>query len=366
MEIGGGYYLQIFANSTHFGSSHILKQFNVISGLINSSIQGLPQILYQGPIVNVTIPINNTRSKDVNLTVSIEGAEIVTEIQNITFITNVLTNVSFNLTTTLAAAIGPHTISFKFKEGNTTYLEIKRGIDIGHSFDYSNFIFENSIVNGESAFVSMTLTNFLPNSTQTFNISYYQDDTVIHKEEIFLLENEIKTAYFILNYSDMETHNINVTMKISKGETNFYIRQFNVEIIQKYEILSVSFPEKIEQGTAAQFTLIIQNNQDKSESFTLLVNGEKVETNLNGFGPGINRIVFEVIPSINPYDFGKKSYIFELRDSSNNPIARYYYKVQLELSSFNLIVFYILPVLIPICIVLIYKNKEIKHKLLRR
>ena len=366
LEIGSGYYLQIFANSTNFGSSHILKQFNVISGLINSSIQGLPQILYQGPVVNVTIPINNTRSKDVNLTVSIEGAEIVSEIQNITFITNVLTNVSFNLTTTLGAVIGPHTISFKFKEGNITYLEINRVIDIGHSFDYSSFIYENSVVNGESASVSMILTNFLPNSTQTFNISYYQDDTVIHKEEIFLLENEIKTAYFILNYSETETHDINVTMKISKNETIFYTRQFNVEILPKYEILSASFPETVEQGTTAQFTLTIQNNQDISESFSLYVNGEEVETNLNGLGSGINIIVFEVIPSINPYDFGKKSYIFELRDSSDNPIVKYYYEVQLELSSFNLIVFYILPVLIPICIVLIYKNKDIKQKLLRR
>ena len=366
LEIGSGYYLQIFANSTNFGSSHILKQFNVISGLINSSIQGLPQTLYQGPVVNVTIPINNTRSKDVNLTVSIEGADIVSEIQNITFITNVLTNVSFNLTTTLGAAIGPNTISFKFKEGNITYLEINKVIDIGHSFDYSSFIYENSVVNGESASVSMILTNFLPNSTQTFNISYYQDDTVIHKEEIFLLEKEIKTAYFILNYSETETHNINVTMKISKNETIFYTRQFNVEIMPKYEILSISFPETVEQGTTAQFTLTIQNNQDISESFSLYVNGEEVKTNLNGLGSGINIIVFEVIPSINPYDFGKKSYTFELRDSSNNPIAKYYYEVQLELSSFNLIVFYILPVLIPICIVLIYKNKDIKQKLLRR
>ncbi|MHA1459840.1 MAG: hypothetical protein ACTSO8_00010 [Promethearchaeota archaeon] len=366
LEIGGGYYLQIFANSTNFGSSHLINQFNVISGLINSSIQGLPQTLYQGPVVNITIPINNTRSKDINLTVYMEGAEIVTVIQNITFITNVLANVSFNLTTTLGAAIGPHTISFKFKDGNTTYLEINRVINIGHSFDYSSFIYENSIVNGESAFVSMILTNFLPNSTQTFNISYYQDDAVIHKEEILLVENEIQAVYFILNYSETENNNINITMKISKGETDFYVKKFNVEIMPKYEILSVSFPEIIEQGVTAQFTLIIQNNQDKSESFTLYVNGDQVETNLNGFGPGINRVVFEVVPSIIPYEFGKKSYIFELRDSSNNPIARYYFEVQLELSSFNFIVFYVLPVLIPICIVLIYKNKEIKHKLLRR
>ncbi|MFX1446981.1 MAG: hypothetical protein ACFFCG_02455 [Promethearchaeota archaeon] len=366
LEIGAGYNIQIFANSTNFGTSHLLKQFNVVSGLVNSSILGLPPILYQGPIVNITIPVNNTRSNDVNLTISMEGIDIITEIQNVTFITNVLTNVSFNLTTILDAAIGPHTISFKFKEGNTTFLEIKKNIEIGHSFDYSSFIYENSIVNGESAFVSMTLTNFLPNSTQIFNVSFYQDDFVIYEEEVFLFEKEIKTMYFILNYSTTMANSINVTMEISKGSTIFYTKQFSLEIIPKYEILSISFPETIEQGVAAQFILTIQNNQEQSEVFTLYVNGYPVETNINGFGPGINKVVFEVIPSINPYDFGKKSYTFELRDSSNNPIARYYFEVQLELSSFNLIVFYILPVLIPISIVLIYKNKEIKHKLLRR
>jgi hypothetical protein len=272
----------------------------------------------------------------------------------------------FNLTTILDASIGPHNINFKFKKGNVIYLEINRSINIGHSFDYSSLIYESSVVNGESAFVQMTLTNFLPNSTQTFNVSYIQDDTVIFEEEIFLYEKEIKTMYFVLNYFAIEGNSINITMEISKGNTIFYNRQFNVEIIPKYELLSVSFPEIIEQGVIAQFILIIQNNQDKSESFTLYVNGNPVETNLNGFGPGINRITFDIIPSINPYDFGKKSYIFELRDESNNPIARFYYEVQLELSPFNLIVFYILPVLIPVCIALIYKNKEIKHKLLRR
>ncbi|NVM43966.1 MAG: hypothetical protein HWN79_03525 [Candidatus Lokiarchaeota archaeon] len=366
LEIGNGYYLQIFANSTNFGTSHILKHFNVISGLVNLPILGLPQILYQGPIVNITIPINNTRSKDVNLTASIEGTEIVVEVQNITFISNVLTNVMFNLTTIFDAVIGSHNINFKFKEGNIIYLEINQSINIGHSFDYSSFIYESSVVNGEIAFVSMKLTNFLPNNTQTFNVSFIQDDSVILEEEIFLYEKEIRTMYFILYYSAIEGNSINITMEISKGSTIFYNRQFNVEIIPKYEILSVSFPENIEQGVTAQFILIIQNNQDKSESFTLYVNGNSVATNLDGFGPGINRITFDVIPSINPYDFGKKSYIFELKDGSNNPIARYYYEVQLELSPFNLIVFYILPVLIPVCIALIYKNKEIKHKLLRR
>lgn len=366
LKLGTGYYLQIFTNCSNFSPAYTLKQFNVTSGLVNSSILGLPQTLYQGPIVNITVPINNTRSKDVNLTVSMEGTDIVPDYQNVTFITNVLTNVTFNLTTILDATIGPHTISFKFKDGNTIYLIINKTITIGHSFDYSSFIYQNTIVNGESGFVSMILTNFLPNSSQIFNISYYQDDFVIYQEEIFLYEKEIKSMYFILNYALTEDDVINATMIISKGETEFYTKQFYVDIIPKYEILSVSFPDTVEQGALAPFILTIRNNQEKSESFSLYVNGELVTTNLNSLGPGINRIVFEVVPSINPYDFGKKSYIFELRDSSNNPIARYYFEIQLELSAFNLIVFYIFPVLIPICIVLIYKNKEIKHKLLRR
>ena len=365
-ELGQEYSLQIFVNSTNFGTSHILKQFNVISGLVDSPILGLPGVLYQGPVINLTIPINNTRNKYVNLTVSMEGIDIIGEVQNITFNTLVLTNVSFNLTTTLGAAIGPHTIDFLFKEGNITYLEISKIINIGYSFDYTNFLYQNTIVSGMNAFASLTLINFLPNNTQTLNVSFYEDDILILKEEADLNKNEIKTIYYDLDFTDTETQNVNVTMKISKGDTEFYSEQFNVAIIEKFEILNAFFPETVLQGSVAQFILIIQNNDDVSEPFILYVNGVSVETNLNALGPGINRIVVEVIPSLNPYDFEKKSYTFELKDSLNKPIVKYHFEVQMELSSFNLVLFYILPVLIPICIILIYKNKEIKNKMLRR
>jgi len=365
-EIGQDYSLQIFVNSTKFGMAHLLKQFNVISGLVDSPILGLPDVLYQGPVINITIPINNTRHQDVNLTVSMEGIDIINEVQNITFNTLVLTNVTFNLTATLGAVIGPHTLSFIFSEGNITYLEISKVINIGHSFDYTNFIYQNTIVNGVSAYSSLTLINFLQNSSQTLNVSFYEDDNLILREETLLDEKEIKTVHYYLNYTDTETHIVNVTMKISKGDTDFYSKQFNVEIIEKFEIISATFPETILQGGVAQFILIIRNNHETSEPFIIYVNGVQVDANLNGLGPGINRIVVEVIPSINPYDFGKKSYTFEIRDSLDEPIVRYYFEVQMELSSFNLVLFYVLPVLIPIGIILIYKNKEIKNKMLRR
>ncbi len=365
-EIEKGYYLQLFANCSNFDIAHTLKQFNVISGLINHSIQGLPDILYQGPVSNIIIPVNNTRNKDINLTVYLEGDNINSEIQDITFNTLVLTNVSFNLATTLGATIGPHTFSITFKNGTITYLEIIIFIDIGQSFEYTNLLYESYIVSGGSALVSMSLINFLPDNTQTFNVSFFEDDSLILKEETLLSKNEIKSVYYNLNLTDNETHLVNVTMEISKGSTVFYTKQFYVEIIQKFEILSVFFPEFISQGVAAQFIMKIQNNQEQSESFKLYMNGALIETNIDGLGPGINRLVAEVIPSINPYDFGIVSYTFELRDSFGETVVQYYFEVRLELSPSNLFFFYIVPILIPIGVILLYKNKEIKHRLLRR
>jgi len=126
------------------------------------------------------------------------------------------------------------------------------------------------------------------------------------------------------------------------------------------------FPDVVSQAELANFILIIQNNQEKSESFSLEVNGEILETNIQGLAPGINRITAQIMPTLNPYDFESKSFIFEIKDSSGDVIARFYFDVGIQLSAFMLILFYILPIAIPIGIILVYKNKEIKHRLLKR
>jgi hypothetical protein len=155
-------------------------------------------------------------------------------------------------------------------------------------------------------------------------------------------------------------------MQIKKGQTIFYNKSFTIQIDPKFEIISVSFPSSVPQGEYADFILVIKNNQDISESFSLFVNGQAVETNLVGLGPGENTIIAQVLPSIFPYDFQAKTYTFILKDYQGETLAQYYFEVALELTPFNLMVFYILPILIPIAILLYYKNKELQRKLLRR
>ncbi|MFX1377475.1 MAG: hypothetical protein ACFFA4_00125 [Promethearchaeota archaeon] len=371
LPLGDGYYIYIWVNCSYFKLTDVVKRFNVISGLTFDSIQGLPRILYHGPIVNVSIRINYTRSEDSTLTASLAGQDIVNyPSQEINFTTSQLIQIDFNLTALFDAEPGISEISFKIKRGNIIYLEIIRTIEIGYSFDYSNFFYEKIVVMGDNIFVSMTLKNFLPNATQSLNVSFSGitensiEDLI---QEATLSEKETKPVVFYLRTLESISNNtIKIKMEILINATKYYTRFFIVEILPKYEILSATFPDSIPQGETAYLIVIIQNNQENSEAFSLFINNVKIKTNLVELDSGENRIIASIIPTLNPYEFGIKKFKVVLKDNEDAEIALLYFELSLELSNLNLILFYILPILAPVGIILYFKNKYIKHKKLRR
>ena len=64
--------------------------------------------------------------------------------------------------------------------------------------------------------------------------------------------------------------------------------------------------------------------------------------------PGENRIEYKILPTWNPYEFGIKSYHIEIEDDSDNVIVEDYIEYKIELSAFNLIFFYVIPIAVPI------------------
>jgi hypothetical protein len=91
-----------------------------------------------------------------------------------------------------------------------------------------------------------------------------------------------------------------------------------------------------------------------------------MQSNIDELIPGENRIEKKIIPTTNPYEFGTKTYRVILKDSEDNEIARFFFEITLELSTFNLIIFYVVPVIIPIGIILYFLHKQLKYKKLRR
>ena len=173
-------------------------------------------------------------------------------------------------------------------------------------------------------------------------------------------------SYFLDLDDDINEDSIQISITISKGAITVYTDTLNIDIVQSFEIIRSSFPEFVPQGEIAYLILEIQNNKKNAEAFSFIINGESIELNINKLNPGLNRIVHEITPTINPYEIGIKEYHLIIKDSTNEIIMIKYLKTNIELSTFNLIVFYILPVLIPIGIIIFFKNKDLKHKLLRR
>ncbi|MFX0023117.1 MAG: hypothetical protein ACFE9S_12390 [Candidatus Hermodarchaeota archaeon] len=369
--INDEYRIYLWANTTYFKLTDALKKFNVTSGLFSESIKGLPRILYHGPIVNVSININYTRIEDSILTASLEGQDIINDpSQLINFTNSQLIQIDFNLTAKFGAEPGNSEISFKIKQGNVIYLEIIKIIEIGYSFDYSNFLYQNTVVMGENIFLSMTLKNFLPNASQSLNVSFKgvtEPSIEDFIQEEILIENEIRVvSYYLKTFDTISNNTIKIRMEILINTTVYYTRIFNVEIVPKFEIISATFPDTIPQGDSAYLIIIIQSNQEEAEAFSLYINNVQQRTNINQLIKGENIVTVSLIPTINPYELGVKKYRVELKDSENTNIALLYFEVSLELSNLNLILFYILPLLAPIGIVLYFKNKHIKYKKLRR
>ena len=177
LPIEDGYYINIWANKSYFGVGNTIKRFNVFGGLFNETIEGLVSVLYQGPIVNVSLPINYTRSDNLTLMASLEGKDIINfTAQEVNFTANPDLDeyiyIEFNLTARPGAIPGPSEIVFKIYQGNLIYLEVKKIIEIGYSFDYEHLIYQSKVVTGENIAVYLDLINFLPNATQTLNVSF--------------------------------------------------------------------------------------------------------------------------------------------------------------------------------------------------
>ncbi|MBD3195105.1 MAG: hypothetical protein GF317_08630 [Candidatus Lokiarchaeota archaeon] len=367
LPITDGYSIDIVANTTYFSWAKTKEYFNIISGV--DIVNGLDTIdsYYQGERVNLTLVVNNTRLNDLVLNASIESININFNQKEIDVNSSISNDIWLNFTVKNDALPGIYQFNFVFSLGNIIYLDLNISVEIQNALQYSNLIYDGKVVEADILEIAITVSNFLPNESQSFNISFLGDHIQNYKEQIALGQNEIKYLTYDLSIIDViPADSIQVEMKITKAQSEFYSETMSIEVVDKFEIITYYFPDKVSQGAPATFILNVKNNKKSSEGFSLYINGEKKSTNLNVLNPGENRVEETLVPSINPYDFSTKYYIVVVKDIDGNEIFSFIFDTDIELSTMNLVLFYILPIAVPIAIVLFYKNKEMKMKLLRR
>ena len=377
LPVGNGYTIKIKANSTYFGVAYASKTFNVESGLSydeedNIGLDEIDEVneFYQGQTRDINITISSQYNYNLTLNVTLKGFGIENYTRfNLEFVNNsadIL--VELNISALSSAVNGSRTLLITFKDGSILYLEILIDIFITHALTYSNLIYNKDVVPGNSVQVSLELFNYLPNNHQLLNLTFTGE--FVAGQNLFsynLSESEVRTIITRVSVSSIiDVGSFEITMKILKGSTIIKSEILTVNIISKFEIIRMNYPEKVVQGVPAKLILIIKNNQETSEEFTLIINDDKVDTALEELVSGENRIEVEVLPTINPYEIGYKKFHIQLEDKDDEVIVEDYFESEIQVSTINLLLFYILPIIIPIGIILYYKNKEIKLKLLRR
>jgi len=379
LPYGDEYRVIIWINSTKLCYKEKILTFNIISGLVNKPIEGLGLTLYQGPTINVSIAINNTRYNNVTLNVSMESVNIINQtlfdVQFISYLYHNDTIVSFNLTTYQYAEIGPDIINFRFTLGSILYLEINASIIIGESFDYTTLFYESEVVNGDHIRVMFNLINFLSNTTQSINVSFSGVDlsnSAIFPQEITLEQQESKFLTYQLEISST-AQKTTILMELSKYGDVYYNKTFIIDIVDPLEHLMTTYPSSVTQWDYSHLIMIIENNKNTEEDYTLTIIEQNVQFNLfptnlvieGKLAPGRNRLEALIYSTANPYEFGVKTYYYELKDSNGEVIESGLFQVSIELSIAALFFCYIIPISIPIIGILAYKYKQLKNKQLR-
>jgi hypothetical protein len=369
LPIGQDYFVYIWANSTYFAYTDTSMEFTVSSGI--NYISGLEDLtyLFQGERRNITITFNNTREEDVNLTFSVETENgISSNSPKLKFLnSSELNDLWINFSIISTAELGPTNFYFLLQNGSTLFLNYTVEVEIRNSLYLSRIAYDQKVVEGDIFYISINLENFLVNETQSFNLSFVGDYIDNFKKEYSLSKGEFITIFKNLNLSEVINENsITVQMLISKSSITFYNQSFTLQVLNKLEVIQASFPSSVAQSSSAQFVFKIRNNKRTTEAFSLYINNQLIQTELNELVPGENRIQTGIVPTINPYDFSIKSYQIVIKDAGGNEQLSFYCEIQVVLSIMNLILFYVVPILIPIAIVLYFKNKEMKTKLLRR
>jgi len=366
LTLGEDYSILIFANKSFHKYANITKYFDVTGGIKYESGLEDEDEYYQSATQNITLILNNTRNSNINLNFSVEADSIlVNEPKEYLLNISQLNEISANFTIKNDAEPGDYSFHFILKNESTVYFDYVKTIEIKNALQITNFIYDSEVVKGDILQINLTTTNFLENNTQSFNLSIsgdYIDD--INKQEHTLAEEEIKIISNDCNVSNsINSDTIQVEIRISKGDTTFYTKSITLEVVDIIEIIDCSFSKSATQGSSAYLILVVKNNLKRSQEYTLYINSWKITGSLE---PGENTIRKSVVPTINPYDFTPKTYSIKLYDQQSNEIYRNSFTVYMELSVMFLVLCYILPILVPIAIVIYFKNKQVKMDKLRR
>jgi hypothetical protein len=361
----GSYILSIYCNKSGYSVAFADVNLEIKSGIVINSFENLfaSNILHQGENGGLNITVRSSRSDNLSVSFKVSGQYYDTFSFPVTTILNDSdTIVLVDVTVSNTALLGVQQITIDIfnnsilLESKNHSITISSSIEIG-IFGYGQIIDFNpleisvpikNLSTAESGIILMSVSgdNF---NTVSKNISSISHLETLY-ESILLIPNE-----------NAILGSLEFTLTFSRDGISFYSETFSVESVKEIEILSISGSTNVLHGQAPIISLELVNNNITTKILTLKVNGAIYSTFSVSYGQYIKHMAIDSL-ILNPYDLTQKTYNIEILNENGEILASDTVKTKITPSTLNIFMFYAIPILIPIGIVLFFKRKDLDYE----
>lgn len=364
----GTYSISVYTNRSFRATAFNTFYFTVSSGLTfkSNEIEGMENGIYQGETIEVNLTITSIRTNDTFLNISWEGDFFNASFKNNVNISKEAdTKFGLNLTAKSDAQVGMQTITFYMNNNSKQYLTFTISILMRLSVEVLLLSYKSEIVENDTIPVSLTIKNHLSTDSQSVAIRFFGNDiaSVEYTTNIETSTTRVITFDLQLN-ENLRIDTTSISVNVTKGGESIYSEELEISIVQDIVLESISFTSLVYQGQQAFLIIKISNNRNEPINFTLYINDIPYPTNIDKIYYGENEIICVITPTINPFDFTSKKYVVTIKDSAGNILIVENFETAIQLSVENFLIFYIAPIIIPLIIIIYFKNKEIKSRIL--
>lgn len=361
----GTYKLSVLANKT--GYCLVMEEISleISSGLYITNYQLLPSRYYQGERVLINVSIGSLRYDNMTINAQTNGTYFNTESEfNVNILNMSATYFVMNLSSVINIPVGTQEFTIKLLNNSLVIASATFSITVLNAIEINFVLFNNYLIDRNPYSLSITMTNHLLTlDISTLHLEVSGDFINTINEDLSTIQATKSKLYSVIcqPLSLIPFGVLDFTVNVSRDGVSIYYNTFQIESVPTIKCNNILGDPVILQGNRPSVTFDLTNYNLTSQSISIKSNGKTVWVGAIPYG---NSLIKVDIGSMfwNPYSIDIKTYTIEIIDSNGAIITSYILNVKPVISVTNLFFFYVLPVVVPIAILLIYKHKEIEYE----
>lgn len=362
------YKLNILCNRTGFNAGTTVFQLPLSSGIDITKITPLFDILHQGESALINITYTSSRPDDIDAITTTSGENFVEQSSTRHIIKRedeiegkIESSIITNITVRGNAELGNQFLEIIVLNNisESIYLE-KYELEIYSTIEVVSILVDQYLVAFSSVDVILTLRNHRRLENESLNIEINGSAFVYSNFSVQdIAPQSVKNIVLSLTPNEnTKMGPLHFMLTIWRFSINIYSQEFTINAVPEVDILEINSDNlKVIQGQSPTVTIRLFNYNESVKQIRVTSNGNEVLNRVVPTGESLIQVNMAK-PIRNPYNIGELIYELNIYDSLGNLLATKVITVDIKPSPLNIFLFYVLPILIPIGVVVYFKYKE--------